>query len=645
MKSEMASSRVRFASFEVDLRSGDLEKNGRRIHIQAQPLKALRVLIENAGEIVTREELRKEVWPDETFVDFDHGLNKTIAKLRDVLDDPRAESSLIETIPKQGYRLLAFPERKLIEPEKPIVGTPALPGPPPKSIFKQHWAIAAGVLLLVVLLASFQIGRRRVVKTNAPGTVHAIAVLPLENLSGDPGQDYFADGMTDELITMLAQNSSLRVISRTSVMQYKGVHRSVGEIANQLGVEAVLEGTVSRSGDKVRVTTQLIYTPTDTHLWAESYVRDVNDVFDLQKEVAQTVASRVNAKFSTEDQSTKPPRRIKPEAYDAYLRGRYFWFSDRKLDKTREFFMQAVTLQPDYAAAWAGLADATMVKAIYGDTDPKSVRVDSERYVRKALELDDSLAEAHNSMSAIHLFYDWDWEAADKEAKRAIALNPNFAEAHHLRSYALQAMNRFDESIDEAKQAIALDPGARPWGLGYAYMLTHRYDEALKEVRERSEAHPDEAGLHYLMASIYKYKHMEKEALAEFEIAMRQSGRAAQIPKIEKAFATGGVREVSKLEFLQMQKRAKKIYVSPLKIAEGYAELGDKEQTIRYLQLALRERAPQLVRVHINPEFDFVHSDPRFLELLANVGLKSPVWNAAGHAAQSFASSSKIGER
>jgi TolB-like protein/DNA-binding winged helix-turn-helix (wHTH) protein/Tfp pilus assembly protein PilF len=631
MKSDMASNRIRFAGLEVDLRSGDLEKNGRRFHIQAQPLKALRVLIENAGEVVTREELRKEVWPDETFVDFDHGLNKTIAKLRDVLDDPASDSSLIETIPKQGYRLLAFPERNLIEPNEPVSTPPTPPASLPRSILKRPWAIPVGVLLLVVLSASFLVGPRLVGKTNPPGAVHAIAVLPLENLSGDPAQDYFAAGMTDELITMLAQNSSLRVISRTSVMQYKGVHRNVREIASQLGVEAILEGTVSRSGDKVRVTTQLIYTPTDAHLWAESYVRDVNDVFDLQKEVAQTVARRVNAKFSPLDPSTKPTRRIKPEAYDAYLRGRYFWFADRRLDKARELFTQAVTLQPDYAAAWAGLADVTMVKAIYGDADPKSVRADAEKYVRKALELDDSQAEAHNSMAAIHLFYDWDWVAADKEAQRAIALNPNYAEPHHLRSYALQAMNRFDEGIDEAKQAIALDPGARPWGLFYAYLLSHRFDEALKEVRERSEAHPDDAGLHFGISETYKYKHMDKEALGEYEIALRLSGRAAEIPEVEKAFANGGLRAISRLDFLKLQENAKKAYVSPLKLAEGCAQLGDKEQTIRYLQLALRERAPQLIRIHIRPEFDFVRTDPRFLEIVANVGLKSPVWDAAGH--------------
>jgi TolB-like protein/DNA-binding winged helix-turn-helix (wHTH) protein/Tfp pilus assembly protein PilF len=624
-----AKSRVRFAGFEVDLRSGDLQKNGRRVHIQAQPLKALRVLLENAGEVVTREELRKEVWPKETFVDFDHGLNKAIAKLRDVLDDPGAETSLIETIPKQGYRLLASPDFNVDESENIGVESPLPPPPVPNRRFKRDWVIGAGVILLAVLAASFFVSRRLMAKTKvpAPGMVQAIAVLPLENLSGDPGQDYLADGMTDELITMLAQKSSLRVISRTSVMQYKGVHRSVGEIANRLGVEAVLEGTVERSGDKVRVTTQLIYTPTDTHLWAESYVRDVNDVFGLQKEVAQAVAARVNAKFSFGDQAGRPTRKIKPEAYDAYLRGRYLWFAERKLDTARERFTEAVTLQPDYAAAWAGLADVTMVKAIYGDANPKSVRADAESYIRKALELDDSQAEAHNSMSAIHLFYDWDWEAADSEAQRAIALNPNYAEPHHLRCYALQAMNRFDESIEEAKQAIALDPGARPWGLAYAYMLSHRYDDALKEVRERSEAHPDDAGLHYFMASTYRYKHMEKEALSELETGMRLGGRAAEIPEVQKAFASGGLRAVSMREFLKVQERAKKSYVSPLTIAEGYAELGEKELTIHYLQLALKERAPKLVRIHLDPEFDFLHSDARFQEIVSKVGLVSPEWD------------------
>jgi TolB-like protein/DNA-binding winged helix-turn-helix (wHTH) protein len=627
MKPEVATSRVRIADIEIDLRSGDVERNGRRFHIQAQPLKALRVLLENPGEVVTREELRKEVWPEETFVDFDHGLNKTIAKLRDVLDDPDAESSLIETIPKQGYRLLASPDRMLAGLKDSTSQTPRTTIRRRRLNSRKLWASAAGLTLLVVLASSLFFGHRSRTTTNVPGPVHAIAVLPLENLSGDPGQEYFADGMTDELITMLARNSSIRVISRTSTMQYKGVHRNVTDIANRLGVDAVLEGTVSKSGDKVRVTTQLIYTPTDTHLWAESYVRDVNDVFYLQKEVAEAVASRVSARFSPADRFVIPAKKINPEAYDAYLRGRYYWFSDRNPDKAREFFTRAVTLQPDYAVAWSGLADAVMVKAVYGSEDPNSARLQGEKYVRKALELDDSQAEAHNSMAAIHLFFDWDWAAADKEAQRAIVLNPNFAEAHHLRSYALQAMNRFDESIDEAKQAIGLDPGARPWGLGYAYMLTHRYDEALKEVSERSEVHPDDAGLHDLLAAIYGFKHQDKDALKEIETAMRLRGRTAEIPQVERAFAIGGLRAVSRREFVRLREKAKKNYVSPLNIAEGFAKLADKEQTVHYLQLALHERTPRLVRIHIDPEFDFLHSDPRFLEILTKIGLRIPEWN------------------
>jgi TolB-like protein/DNA-binding winged helix-turn-helix (wHTH) protein/Tfp pilus assembly protein PilF len=622
MKQDPAPSKARFAGFEVDLRTGDLHKNGRRHRIQAQPLKALRVLLENSGELVTRDELRKQVWPQETFVDFDHGLNKSIAKLREALDETDSDSSLIETIPRHGYRFVApvdwgpqphppSPEPSAIQPINTTVIRPR----------RLPWKFVAVTLVIVAAAAFFLV--RRIQQSNSSIAVTSIAVLPLENLSGDKNQDYFADGMTDELITMLAQNSSLRVISRTSVMQYKGVHRPVKEIARSLGVDAVIEGTVLRTGETVRVTTQLIYAPTDTHLWAESYVRDVKDVFALQREVAETVAARVNAQPA----STPSPRQmkaIKPEAYDAYLHGRYYWFAERQLDKTRDYFRQAVTLQPDYAAAWSGLADITMVTAIYGDSDPSTVRVESERLARKALELDDSLAEGHNSLAAILLFFDWDFKAADQELQRAIALNPNFAEAHHLRSYALQGMNRFDEAIDEAKKAIALDPGARPWGLAYAYILSHRYDDALNEVRLRLEAHPDNAGLHLLLSNIYYFKGLDRECVTEMKEGLRLQHDNAQIEVVKKLYASGGLHAIFVNDLIETEREAKQKYVSPHTLARKFAALGDKDQTMKYLEEALRVRTPRLIRVHIDPEFYFLHSDPRFIELANKVGLTVP---------------------
>lgn len=625
MKQDLSPPRARFAGFEVDLRTGDLHKNGHRFRIQAQPLKALRVLLERSGELVTREELRKQVWPEETFVDFDHGLNKSIAKLREAIDERDSDSSLIETIPRQGYRFLAPVEWCTSRPTPPesIAESPSSPPPAAHEIARPRrvWTFAAVVALAVAAaLAYFVVHHRR--KANPPLAVTSIAVLPLENLSGDKSQEYLADGMTDELITRLAQNSSVRVISRTSVMQYKGVHRPISEIARTLGVNAILEGTIVRTGDNVRVTTQLIYAPTDTHLWAESYARKVTDVIALQEEVAKAVAGRVNAHLI----SPQPARHnaIKPDAYDAYLRGRYYWFADRQLDKTREYFTQAIKLQPDYAAAWTGLADVTMVTAVYGDADPNSVRAESERLARKSLELDDSLPEAHNSMAAIHLFYDWDFKAADQELQRAISLNPNFAEAHHLRSYTLQALNRFDESIEEAKKAIALDPGARPWGLAYAYLLTHRYDDALNEARLRIEAHPDDAGLHYLLSNIYQFKGMDRECVAELEEGLRLEHQSGRIETIKTLYATGGLRAILRNDLIETQHDAKKRYISPHALAEKYAALGDKDQSIKYLQEAVRVRTPRLIRVHLNPYFNILHSDPRFIEITRKVGLTVP---------------------
>ncbi len=283
-------------------------------------------------------------------------------------------------------------------------------------------------------------------------------MLPLENLSGDPAQDYFADGMTDELITILAKNSGLRVISRTSAMQYKKAHRPLPDIARELGVDGILEGSVGRFGGRVHVNVQLVHAPSDTHVWAESYDRDLSDVSALQNELARTIARQVGLTVSV---SASPQRRISPEAHDAYLLGRYYWFAE-DYKKSGQYFQKAIDLQPDYAAAWSGLADYYGAIAVTGQARPEAVMPQAEEAARRAVALDDSLPEAHNSLAAIYLFYRWDWERAERESARTVELNPNFAEGHHLRGYVLQTLNRTDEALQEQKKAMELDPFARP---------------------------------------------------------------------------------------------------------------------------------------------------------------------------------------
>ena len=426
---------VRFGLFELELKTGVLHKNGIRIRLHQQPLQVLALLLERSGEVVTRLELQQRLWSGDVFVDFDHGLNKSVQKLREALGDSADSSRYIETIPRVGYRFIA-PVRRVSPPSAqqpsaspyfetaaaPALAAPAPdtePGPNPSS---QRWILViAGVSIAVMLTftAAIWLAHRR---PPAGAPIHSLAVLPLVNLSGDPAQEYFADGMTDELTTMLAKNSTLQITSRTSVMQYKGVRRPLREVATALGVDGILEGSISRSGDKVHMTIQLIQAPTDTHVWAESYDRSTNDAVSLPLEAAQAIARRLNTAVPQ-----PAPRYVSPEAHDAYLHGRYLWYAGK--DDAKNYFEKATQLQPDYALGWSGLADYYGAAVNVGRLKPSESFAPFEAAARKAVELDDSLSEAHNSMAAVYLIVHWDWVRADQEAQRAIQLDPRSAEA------------------------------------------------------------------------------------------------------------------------------------------------------------------------------------------------------------------------
>src|SRR5271168_1416533 len=460
----------RFGPYELDVRSGEVRKFGIRVNLGEQPLRILILLTEHPGELMTREELRLRLWSHATFVDFDHSLNSAVQRLRETLSDTADKARWIETVPRRGYRFVGAVEwsspngsapakvatiLSTDEPvERPLAELPA-PSVPASRFFGRLWLAAIVVLLLAAALATAWAVRRHAAAAFEP--IHSLAVLPLDNLSGDSAQDYFADGMTDELTTMLAKNSTLRVISRTSVMQYKGAHRPLPEIARALGVDGILEGSVSRSGNNVHMTIQLINAATDSHLWAESYDRNAKDSVTLPNEAAQSIAKRLNTAV------VHPPKLsyVSPEAHDAYLRGRYIWYSGSNAE-AGSYFRKATELQPDYALGWTGLAGYYGAGAIGGDLNPENAIPQTEAAANKAIELDDSLPEAHQMLSAA-LFLKWDWARADQEIARAIELNPNFAEAYHLRSKMDTALGRDEEAIESEKKAMELDPFERPF--------------------------------------------------------------------------------------------------------------------------------------------------------------------------------------
>ena len=631
--------RIAFDRFEVDLRSGELLKNDRKLRLQAQPFQLLALLLERPGEVVTREEICRALWQADTFVDFDHSLGTAINKIREALGDSADHPRFVETLPRRGYRFIGKIEASSEPP-------PSQPGPassdaivdlgvetvakrietgsePPaqksRRSLQQKFVFVLAASLAVSLSALVFFRRSDDSRATVhPASITSIAVLPLENLSGDTAQEYVADGMTDELITELARTKGLRVISRTSVMQYKGVHRPLPDIARELGVDGILEGSVLNEGGHIRVTVQLVQAASDTHVWAQSYIRDSSDLLQLQQELAENVAKEVD--------STALPRKsvraISPEAHDAYLRGRYAWFgADGDAESARQFFEKAIQLQPDYAVPYSGLADYYTGGAVSGILDPRDALPKGEATAERALQLDDSNAEAHNSMAANYLFYRWNWRAAAEESQKAIELNPSYAEAYHLYAYVLLVLNRNDEALQAQRKSQELDPFARPWGLGHVFNCLGRYKDAEIELRRRIAAFPTNDELRSELAESYLMQGRDKDSMEEYAETLRIEGQENQAAEVRAAFAAKGNRGVQEWSLAQLKQLARNRYVSPLEFAFAYARLGQKDEAFRWLDKAYDDHVPWLVRIHQHTDLDPLRADPRYEALIKRIGL------------------------
>jgi len=617
---------ARFGPYEVDLRAGELRKFGLRVKLGEQPLRILVLLIEHAGELVTREELRSRLWPENTFVDFDHGLNSAVQRLRDSLSDTAEKPRWIETVPRRGYRFAGDVEwskpNGSVESALPVAtilnATVEAPPIPPEPIAthpgRWNWAAIALICMACVGILAKMIFSARDTKSSGP--IRSLAVLPLEDLSGDASQDLFADGMTDELITALAKNPSLRVISRTSVMQYKGVHRPVRDIARELGVEGILEGSVTHAAGRVHMTVQLIRGPADTHVWAETYDRELENAIELPAELAKTIAKEIKA------EATPPAAQphINPEAHEAYMQGRFFWLSQNDTPSLN-YFQKAIQLQPDYAAAWSGIADSFGGRAVAGVIPPAEAKTSWEAAARKAVELDDSLPEAHNSLAGWYLFWAWDWSHAEAEAKRCISLTPNYAEGFHIYSYILTVLNRPEEAVQAQKQGMELDPFARPWALGHTYFHLRRFDEAVKELRLREEARPEDIALHEMLSISYQFAGQEQEAAREWGRVFTLQGDKNSAAAVDREFQRGGILAVAEWDLEKTGKDMKGRYLSPFWRAVQAARAHHKEETLHLLEEAYREHSPRLVFLQNEPVFDFLHSEARYQALVRKVGL------------------------
>ncbi|MDP9263731.1 MAG: tetratricopeptide repeat protein, partial [Acidobacteriota bacterium] len=506
---------------------------------------------------------------------------------------------------------------------------------------RHGWLLAAGGLVAALLVAGAVVPhwewRDRLFGKRSTTHIESLAVLPLENMSRDPDQEYFADGMTDELTTSLAHISALRVISRTSVMQYKGTKKPLPEIARELNVDAVVEGSVLRSGNRVRITAQLIEATTDRHLWADTYERDLGDVLALQDEVSRSIARQIQVTLTPQEQAhLTTARPVNPEAHEAYLKGRYYASrrSAEDIQKASAYFQQAVDKDPAYAPAYAGLAFSYDLLPRYGRVSPLETLPKAKAAAVKALELDDGLAEAHVAMGSIKQIADWDWPGTEAEFKRALELAPGDAQAHYLYAFTyLAPQGRFDEAIAEMKRALQLDPLSliTNTNLGQILFWARRYDAAMAQCRKTMELDGRFGRAHSVLGNIYLQEGMYREAAAEFRGAAQYSPTSPQpLVDLASAYAMSGNKAEAGQILAELQKRSTKSYVSPSELAMLYVALDEKEQALASLEKAYEVHAGSLPYANVNPRFDSLRAEPRFQQLMRRIGLR-PEDSPAAH--------------
>jgi TolB-like protein/DNA-binding winged helix-turn-helix (wHTH) protein len=622
---------LRFESFELDLHAGELRKRGVKLRLQGQPIQVLAILLQSAGSLVTREELRSQLWPADTFVDFDHSLHNSIGRIREVLGDSAEMPRYIETLPRRGYRFIA-PVEEVQAPRiggengnktgDAVVVAPRPEAPRPKR---------GGSLILTLIccgaigLAGWAAWQHSYAKsTFVP--IRSIAVLPLQNLSADAAQEYFADGMTDQLITELAKVGTLRVTSRTSVMRYKGTKKALPEIARELNVDAIVEGSVIRSGQRVRVTAQLLRAPTDQHLWAESYDRDVGDILRLQADVADAIAQQVRAQLTPMQQSQA--HTVNPGAYDAYLRGRLYFVNEftkpDSLKKAQAYFEESIQKDPGFALAYAGLADTYVYMAFAGTLPKDQAYRSAKDALAKALALDDSIGEAHDTLGLLSSEFDWDWDAADREFNRAIALAPSYSCAHEDRATFLALIGRRTEALAEITKIDQLDYGfSAAHTESTTYYELRDYPALIEASRRGLLLDPQDWSQHYTLGVGYEGTGKLLEAISEYQQAVELSaGDPDSTASLAHAFAVIGKKTEAERILHDFERKSKSAQISPYLMATMFASLGDKDRAFEFLEKAYQERSLDMTEgLKADLRIDNLRSDPRFQALVRRIGL------------------------
>ena len=626
---------IRFDAFEVDFRKGEVRKHNFRIRVQDQPFRILQILLEHPGELVTREEIQRRIWPADTFVDFEKGLNNAIRKLRDALGDSADEPRFIETHSGRGYSFIGVvtatdgPDRIEKEGSSVEVGAPIQSRP----LYRRSAIGALLSLAFVATLFGFDVGGVKehwLPRASSP-VIHSLAVLPLQNLSNDPNQEYFSDGMTDALITDLAQIGTLKVISRTSTIQYKQTKKTLPEIARELNVDGIVEGTVQRAGDRVRITAQLIAGPSDRHLWANTYERDARNALSMESEIAETIANQIQTKLTPEQETRLTTARpLNLEAFEANLEGKYHlslandleYRNDRQetknseLGTARTFFEKAISEDPNYAPAYVGLAQTWHNRPVAESGPEKELEA-----LQKALFLDPSLAEAHSALGSLEYLRLWNWADSERELKRAIELNPNLADAHASYSDYLDSMGRYDEGMKEYLRTQELDPGH------YAptpnpFYTRRQFDKAMEMDRTDIERHAFGFYPHWDLAVNYEAKGMHDEAVQEWETAMRMLGYEDMANAMHRALENTGYKGALKEWALELESaRANGQDIPAFVLAEIYSYLGERDHAFFWLKKAYEQREDALPSLRDLACWDNLRPDPRFQDLVRRVGL------------------------
>jgi len=626
----------RFGAFEINLQSGELRKNGMRLRLSGQPFHILAILTERPGQLITREELNSLLWPSDTFVDFDHGLNNAVARIREVLEDSSGTPRYIETVPRRGYRFIApltafranHTNTIAVEPSPgtraTLAATATTSGPQRPRIPHLREILVSGAVVLTFLAIGIGVYRRQNEAVKLP--IKSIAVLPLENLSGDPGQDYLADGVTEELIGRLAGIHDLRVISRTSVMRFKKTQVSVPEIAKTLGVDAVVEGSLMKDGNRIRVHAQLIRAATDEHIWSESYDREVGNLLALESEVAQSIAEKVQVTITGQErESLAKVRAVSPDAYEAYLKGRFYWNkrTGESMLKAVVYFQEAIDKDPTFSAAYSGLADCNSGLAWHGYVAPSEGLPKAYAAAQKAIAIDPTSAEAHASLGLV-MSHMWNWRGAQSEFQKALQLNDQYANAHHWYGDSLSVVGSHDAALREAKQALELDPLNLMIGtwLGLRYYLARDYNRAIEQGRMTVELDPNFAAAHLVLGESYAQKGMKKESLAELQSAATLSGNSPlYLAQVGVSYALEGKRTEALSILADLHKVSADHYVSPYAVAQIYAALGEEKQSFEWLQTAYDDHAVWMTYLGVDPVFDRFRSNPQFQDLVHRVGL------------------------